>query len=261
MTPDVVVDVGNSRIKWGRCQAGKVRFMASLDPTDLDAWFHQAEAWDLGTDRMWVLSGVQPFNRNLVRTWLENRHQKVTLLESFRQLPIAIEVDAPERVGLDRLLNAVAANQARRPRQAAIIIDAGSAVTVDFVDAAGVFQGGSIFPGLRLMSKALHAYTALLPQVEISTRVDPPGKNTIQAIETGVFHAVIGGIEAQIRLLRKRHRSEIPIFFTGGDASLLKPHLSLRARHWPEMTLEGIRASASSLPGESETSKVRSAIS
>src|SRR5439155_21245354 len=120
-----------------------------------------------------------------------------------QMLPITNDVVKPEHVGIDRLLNAVAARNRLMAAKSIVIIDAGSAVTVDWVDKDGVFRGGAIFPGLQMMAKALHDYTAALPMVE-DNRSTPrhilPGNSTESAIRGGVFWAVAGGIRALTRL-------------------------------------------------------------
>ncbi len=233
----VVADIGNSRIKWGRCSATAIDAYVSLPTDDADAWTAQAREWSLDGES-WIVASVQPHTSDCFVRWLHERGRPVRVIESYRDLPIAVVVDHPERVGLDRLLDAVAANSRRTPNQCVAIVDAGSAVTVDFVDADGAFRGGAILPGLRLMTKALHDFTAQLPLVEIRSRTPPPGTNTVAAIETGVFHAVVGGID---RLLADLCLGDATVFLTGGDASVLAPHLRTPCRIWPEMTLEGLR--------------------
>ena len=183
------------------------------------------------------------------------------LLARHDRLPLEVRTESPERVGVDRLLNAVAANswlrrgpKGRQPRPA-VIVDAGTAVTVDFVSPDGAFEGGAIFPGRRLMAAALHDYTALLPLVVGAESCPPPfGKNTIAAIEAGIHHAVAGGINQLIRGQRGalcpevKHSARFVVFLTGGDAPLLQHSLDNRAVLWPEMTLEGLRLSAEALP-------------
>ena len=253
MNPAVVVDVGNSRIKWGRCAENRVAEMASLPHDEESAWQRQLDAWQIAPGSTWAVSGVQPQVRTKLVEWLERLGAKVIVLESFHQLLIpVIAVEHPEQVGLDRLLNAVAVNSVRAPDNAAIIIDAGTAVTVDYVDAAGVFWGGAILPGLRLMAKALHDYTALLPFVEVADWVEPPGRNTEKALQSGIFRAVLGGIDRLVLELMAYAGGPCEVYMAGGDASLLAPyltcptvtpHLQLRESVWPEMTLEGIRLS------------------
>ncbi|MGH7750978.1 MAG: type III pantothenate kinase, partial [Candidatus Dormibacteria bacterium] len=142
----------------------------------------------------------------------------------------------------------VAANSRRSAGAAAVIIDAGSAVTVDCLDESGAFAGGAILPGLRLMAKALHDYTALLPLVEPPQKVPiVPGTATIPAIECGIFWAVAGGVQALLHEYRVRSGSSLVVFLTGGDGPLLRAVVP-DAQSWPEMTLEGIRLSAEAMP-------------
>ena len=83
-------------------------------------------------------------------------------------LPIAVGLEHPERVGLDRLAAAAAVNRLRSPDRGAIIVDTGSAVTVDLVSADGIFCGGAILPGIDMSARALHEFTDLLPLVSLN---------------------------------------------------------------------------------------------
>ena len=240
MNPDFVADVGNSRIKWGRCSPHSVLDGASLPAEDPAAWQHQLEQWGVTSSCQWLLTGVHPSRRDRLANWLRERGHRVTTIEGHRQLPLRIDLENPETVGIDRLLNAVAANARRPEGSSVIVVDAGTAVTVDFVNEKGVFRGGAILPGLRLMARSLHEYTALLPLVEpIPPLPDWPGLSTVAAIEAGVFWAVAGGILALIN----RGPTHPLVFLTGGDAALLAPALGEQHPYhlWPLMTLEGIR--------------------
>jgi type III pantothenate kinase len=248
MNPDMVVDIGNSRIKWGRCRAGAVTEARSLPTDDSDAWQRQLTEWKLNERAAWVLTGVQPGLRDCLANWLRERGQTVRILQDPGELPLRVLLERPEHVGIDRLLDAVAANSRREPSAAAVIIDAGSAVTVDLVDETGAFTGGAILPGLRLMAKALHEHTALLPLIESPAAAPPvPGTSTRAALAAGVHAGVVGGI----RYLLDRYRSVLTpaprVFLTGGDTLLLHPTFP-QAEAWPLMTLEGIRLSAEALP-------------
>ena len=240
MSGPVVVDVGNTRIKWGLCSSEQVWSFVALPSDDAAAWQKQWLEWKLEPQQSWIVSGVHPARRDALVAWLKDRSEAVTLLTSHKQLPIEVLVDHAESVGIDRLLNAVAANRRRPANVAAIVIDAGSAVTVDYVDSLGVFRGGAIFPGFRLMAHALHDYTALLPIVELDESALPPGLNTIPAIQAGVLHAVLGGIERLIVEYSHRFPTAFEIFLTGGDAEHLSIKLHRQHQLWPEMTLEGI---------------------
>jgi type III pantothenate kinase len=260
MKPDLVADIGNSRIKWGLCADGRIQKMASLPPDNTNAWQDQAAAWSLAVNRLWALSGVQPDTGVRLAQWLRDRGDRVYELRSWKYLPLQVPLEHPERVGIDRLLNAVAAiDRVKRP-VSSLIVDAGSAVTVDWIDERGNFRGGVIFPGCRLMAKALHEYTALLPLIDTSWTNPPlPGNSTEGAIKAGIFWAVAGGIKAVLRQMAARSRwangprrmqcnAEDPVvFLTGGDAELLAPAMDSWVIVWPEMTLEGIRIAAEGL--------------
>ncbi|MFO0863784.1 MAG: type III pantothenate kinase [Gemmataceae bacterium] len=105
-----------------------------------------------------------------------------------------------------------------RAGKSAFLVDAGSAVTVDVVDDAGRFRGGAILPGLRLMANTLHRMTALLPLVSVEERYDPPGRSTVPAMQAGIFHAVLGGIESLLRSMRSNFGDEGILLVGGGDA-------------------------------------------
>jgi type III pantothenate kinase len=244
---DLVADVGNTRIKWGQCADGRVQRMCSLPPDDPDAWEAQARAWDL-VARNAVVAGVNPACQDHLLDWLlEFYGSRFRFIPTRHAIPVEVSVEFPDKVGLDRLFNAVAVNLRRRAGQPAVIVDAGSAVTVDYLDHEGTFRGGAILPGLRLMAQALHSYTALLPMVEVQRRLRAPETSTERAVALGVFHAVLGGIELLIRDLHAQAQQPLPIFFAGGDAEVFAPHLPWPVSVWPEMTLEGIRISGERL--------------
>lgn len=261
MNVDLVADVGNSRIKWGRCLEGAVAATASLPPADPAVWEEQLQSWGVSGSPTWAIGSVHPALLEGFLDWLHGRGDAGRVLNRYDQLPIEVLADPPERVGVDRLFNAVAANdrlrrgvRSRRGRPA-VVIDAGTAVTVDLLSPAGAFVGGAIFPGRRLMAGALHDYTALLPLVAGAATTPPPvGANTAAAIEAGIHHAVAGGINQLIRWQLAAHYPRVDppvrpaVFLTGGDATLLENSIDNRALLWPEMTLEGLRISAEALP-------------
>ena len=250
---EVVADVGNSRIKWGVCAEQRITASASLPLRDAAAWEKQISDWGLSGSLIWAIGSVHPGNLEALTHWLQSRGDKVGFTARHDLLPLEIRVDSPERVGVDRLLNAVAANfhfAARRRQGArpAVIIDAGTAITADLLGPDGAFEGGAIFPGRKLMAVALHEYTALLPIVAGAEDNPPPvGKNTIAAIEAGIYHAAAGGINQLIRrqlatpIPSLNYRGKSALFLTGGDAALLEKSIEHRAVLWPEMTLEGLR--------------------
>ena len=157
MTPDVVVDIGNSRMKWGVCAGGRVTDVIRLRLDDEVAW--DAALATLpppqAAVRKWAVASVNPPALYRFMGWTHDRGGTV-VFERHTDLPIRVNVDEPEKVGLDRLCGAVAAKGMTPAGTPAITVDVGTAVTVNLIDADGVFQGGAIFPGPRLMARALH---------------------------------------------------------------------------------------------------------
>ena len=241
----LVADVGNSRIKWGRCLDGRIADTVSLPPGDPPAWQHQVELWDVAAGAFWTVAGVHPQRRDDLAGWLRRRGDEVQVLDSWQELPLRVLLEHPQYVGIDRLLNAVAASRRVPAGVAAVIVDAGSAITVDWLDESAAFAGGSIFPGIRLMAQALHDYTALLPLVTATDPAPPlPGTSTTAAIQAGVFWAAVGGIQALVTRLAARATSPSLVFLTGGDSPLLAEALNQGVHLWPDMTLEGMRITA-----------------
>jgi type III pantothenate kinase len=246
----LVADVGNSRIKWGLCDSAGVDRAASLSD-DPDAWREQLLAWQIAAPTDWILAGVDPDRRDKLADWLQKQGHRVTVISHFSQLSLAVEVDTPETVGLDRLLNALAAKARLARGGPAVIVDAGTAVTVDLLNEDGAFVGGSIFPGLRLMAEALHDYTAQLPLVKVTEYPTiVPARSTPTAIAAGVYWAVVGGVTALVRELSLAVLSSEPldVFITGGDASVIAHDLVdrqlCRYEVLPLLTLEGLRLTA-----------------
>lgn len=247
MTPDLVADVGNSRVKWGLCVGGAVTESAALSH-DPEAWAAQLTAWSLpGRPLAWALSGVVPATVAQLRQWAEDRGGRVAVLTAA-DLPLAVRVAEPARVGIDRLLMAVGAavHPARAVGRPAVLVGAGTAVTVDLLGPDGSFHGGAILPGLALMARSLHEHTALLPLLspdDLASPADYPARDTRSAMRAGVRAAVVGAIE--------RLRAAGPggdCFLAGGDAAALLGDLGPQWVHAPLLALEGVRRAAEGLP-------------
>lgn len=158
-------------------------------------------------------------------------------------IPIRRAAGLDARVGQDRLLNALAAYHTQR--QACVVVDAGTAVTVDFVDGTGEFQGGVIAPGAAMQLNALHRGTAALPKVSLERPGDDPFP---KLTEQAMLHGVVQGIRGLVRLMMERFseafRAYPPLIVTGGDAALIFEGDELVDRLVPDLTLLGIRAAA-----------------
>lgn len=240
MTPFYVVDVGNTRIKVGRCVAE--RLLDALPLTN-----ESALPFDPPTGSSWLIAGVDPARRDRFVAFLRDRGQVVRVVADYRELPIRVEVAAPERVGIDRLLNAVGARGRVPVGTPCVVASVGTAVTVDLIDAAGAFRGGAIFPGFRLMARALRDHTAQLPLVEAFHAFPPPGRDTESAISAGIRAAVAGGIQRVIDEYSIIVGSA-SVFVTGGDAERVGPLRHPVIPAGPFLALDGLRLTALCTP-------------
>lgn len=150
---------------------------------------------------------------------------KVCRLTAQSPLPIAIDYDTPHTLGPDRIAAACGAWRlacAGQQRRGTVVIDAGTCITIDYLDAAGVYHGGAILPGIEMKFHALHTFTAKLPLLE---NIDAEkrcvtGKTTSDAIIAGVLTATRFEVEGFVRHYRQQHGA-VSVVLTGGDAERL----------------------------------------
>jgi type III pantothenate kinase len=248
-TPVIAVDVGNSRTKWGRFCSGQLMDVVSL-PLDQAAYEAQAAAWNLlaSPDRpasgrvQWCVASVNLDGSEPLLGWLHRFHDfDVRVLDDPAELPIRVELENPQGVGIDRLLNAVAVNARRPPGRSAIIVDAGSAITVDALNADGAFVGGAIAVGLRTAARALHEFTYWLPLLQVTEPPRPIGKSTADAMRSGLFWGTVGSINELLLRQRAALGNQPCVFLTGGDAPHLAPFLDQACELVNDLTLQGIQ--------------------
>jgi len=150
-----------------------------------------------------------------------------------------------ETVGQDRLLCALGAFDVLK--QACVVVDMGTAITVDFVDGEGVFHGGAIMPGIAAMLESLHQSTANLPALKFAP-LDPkscePAKQTDSAMLLGVCAAAKGGIRALAERYAQFYEGYPQIVATGGDMGVLEDDELIEA-FIPDLQLQGIRVACS----------------
>jgi type III pantothenate kinase len=195
----------------------------------------------------WIGSVNRPSATRLI-DWIRSHrpHDAIRLLAAG-DLPLRVALQRPDMVGIDRLMDAVAANQLRRAGHAAVVVDVGSAITVDFVSDDGVFHGGSILPGIAMSARALHTFTDLLPLIDMSELMAPPpalGTSTEAAMRSGLFWGTVGAIRQLIVELAGEKIERTDVFLTGGAGPAVAELLGRSARHVPHLTLSGIAVAA-----------------
>lgn len=162
-----------------------------------------------------ILSAVIDLPFEIIQFLTENCRQFIEL-NHLTPVPVENRYETPETLGKDRLAAVVGA-VSLQPDKELLVIDAGTAITYDFVDANGAYFGGNIAPGMDLRLKALHVFTGKLPLAEID--VQPPllGVNTISAIQAGVFHGIVFEMNGYIDTLKVKY-PKLSIFLTGGGS-------------------------------------------
>lgn len=156
--------------------------------------------------------------------WLSNLPCPVHLFGTTMKLPIQVNYATPQSLGPDRLAAVLGAHKLLPPHTAALVIDAGTCITFDWLDNQNTYLGGAISPGIQMRYKALHQFTGKLPLVSHEPAEPMPGNSTGNSILSGVQTGIIGEINYQIQLFNEKfpHAS---VFLTGGDATLLSEML------------------------------------
>lgn len=251
MTPSLLaIDIGNTALKAGcfgrqNAAASPVALQClwtaelAIGTTDFSPIAHQIDS-----KTPWFVSSVNRPAERLLAEWVgRHRADDSYRLLDFRDVPLRIDVDSPERVGFDRLATAVAAFRLRKSAGPVIVVDIGTALKVHVVSAEGAFLGGTISPGLKLSARALSTETDLLPHVPVTTNEKRPpviGKNTEAAIRSGLYWGVIGAVRETITRMGRELSADPEIFVTGGDARGVADELGAKAEYVADLCLRGI---------------------
>ena len=153
---------------------------------------------------------------------------------------IAVLTDNPREVGADRIANAVAAH-AMYGGEAAVIVDFGTAITVDAVSEKGEYLGGSIAPGIDTAATALFASTAQIKRVELVAPPDVIGKSTVLAVQSGIIYGTAGMVDGLVGSVTKELGGDARCVATGGLAPTVIQHCHRIERFEPMLTLLGLK--------------------
>jgi type III pantothenate kinase len=152
---------------------------------------------------------------------------------------ISIKMDNPKEVGADRIVNAVAAYS--KHRKACIVVDFGTATTFDYVSAKGDYMGGVIAPGVNISAEALFRQASKLPRIEIAKPPTVIGKNTVAAMQSGIFYGYVEMVDGILERIRKELRIDPFVIATGGLARTIAAESSKIHEIDENLTLEGLR--------------------
>ena len=161
-----------------------------------------------------IFSSVADYNGSII-SLLKKRVDFFIEFSHETAIPIDNRYVTPQTLGKDRLAGVIGA-AFLKPNTNILVIDAGSAITYDFVDAAGVYWGGNISPGIDLRLRALHEFTGRLPLIEAKSESPQIGNDTSSAILSGVLYGIVFEIDGYVEFLRKEHPG-LSVFLTGGS--------------------------------------------
>lgn len=154
------------------------------------------------------------------------------------RLPLEVLVERPPEVGADRLVNAVAAHA--RYGGPLIVVDFGTATTLDIVDGEGNYAGGVIAPGINLSMRALHMAAAQLPNVAVARPPRVIGRSTVDAMQSGVFWGYVSLVEGLVERARSEFGAPMKVIATGGLASVFREGTEVIEHEDPDLTIRGL---------------------
>jgi len=232
----LVLDIGNTALKAG-CFNGHTLIKALRTPWDdapeveemlLRLLVHQPEKAFLGSVTL---------KKKEVELFLKRANIPFTYFDSKTNVPIRNKYETPETLGSDRLANAVAA-VTLFPKKPVLVIDAGTCIKFDFITRNEDYFGGSISPGIDMRFKALHEFTGKLPLIQRSDMIYLIGKNTTEAIQSGVINGTLAEVKGILEQYQMTHK-DLEVVITGGDYALLERNLKTSIHAEPWLTLKG----------------------
>jgi len=212
------LDVGNSRIKWRLLAAGDLAVLKTGHVSGFEELQRVTQLETVITmARMCSVRGGDVNKR--LEDWVREKHSVALVQATVAQScgGVTNQYADVSRLGIDRWLAMLAAY--RRAGGACMIIDSGTALTIDVVDAQGLHLGGHIIPGLKLMHSSLESNTAIRLSDDYSAYSQSLGHSTDEAVFNGTVCALLSTIKQQSELLGKA--DDVEIYFAGGDAELL----------------------------------------
>ncbi len=190
-------------------------------------------------DGVIVVSSVKPAWTKIVRQIAANSlGENILIIGEDIPLPMTCWVDEPDKVGTDRVVSAAAAYAVAQ--DAVVVADFGTAVTIDLVDANGIFKGGVICPGFEISAKALKENTAQLPNIKVAKPRAPYGKNTTDAINCGLYYSIIGALQEVIRRYAEEVGKWPQTVITGAGAKVIAGDCDFIDNYVPNLVVKGI---------------------
>lgn len=243
----LAIDVGNTTISLGVFEEGRLKHHGHFDTAkgenvpDLDGLMENflvsSNLKKKDIKAVCISSVVPPLTQNLFEMTRDVFDLR-PLWVSPQTAKIPLRVDTPEEVGADRLCNAVAAWE--KWHQPTIVVDFGTATTLDVITAKGEYGGGAILAGIETAMASLARSCAQLPKVKIEKPQRIVGRNTVECIQAGLYYGTLGMIDRLVRMSMEEEKTKMKVVATGGLADLIAKDSKTIGSVEPFLTLEGI---------------------
>lgn len=228
---DLIVDIGNTRIKVAVYEQGKLLSIDVLDKSELADFFLSVE--NVGRKFYSSVGDSDGEVEKLLREKFD-----FTALSRKMKMPFTNSYKSKETLGLDRLALAAAAVKCY-PNKNVLVIDAGTCITYDLVESDGSYQGGAISPGIEMRYKAMNHYTAGLPLLNVKPVNELLGKTTPECMHIGVEKGVVFEIDSMLDAYNQQY-DNLTVVLTGGDTFHLEGQLKNTIFANPNFVLEGL---------------------
>lgn len=234
---NLCIDQGNSRTKVALFETDgtmvKSFIYKSFSAVDIERLFSLYPVQDS------IISSVVHLEPSVVNT-LHRLSKRFVLFDHSTPVPVSNDYETPVSLGLDRLAAAVGASYLC-PNENLLIVDAGSAITYDYVSQEGHYLGGNIAPGIKMRLTSLHQMTKLLPMVEVEENMLMPlfGRNTHDAIVSGVIRGIGFEVKGYMRTLDERVK-HYQVILTGGNAGYIQRNVNAPMRQEKHLVLIGL---------------------
>jgi len=244
------IDIGNTNVVIGLFSEDRI-FRSFRVATDSKATKDQYALLLSGLMRManvepalitgaCICSVVPPLTDVFERLVADYFNAKAVVVQGNTKTGIVIDYHTPKDVGADRIVNAVAVHE-RYKNSDVIVVDFGTATTLDAVTADGRYLGGVIVPGINISLEALYRWTAKLPKVELARPSSVIGKSTVHSIQSGVYFGYLAMVEGLIAKMRKELSEPVKVVATGGLANLICQDSALIDEIDQDLTIKGLK--------------------
>jgi type III pantothenate kinase len=230
---NLIIDIGNTSTKLAVYKGREKLSVSRIIDLSCEELEEELSGYKIERAIISSVRKLPPFIADLFVTNIPFVH----VMSHESNLPFKIEYETPETLGTDRIA-AVAGAYNIFPRSEILIIDAGTAITYDFLS-SGIYKGGNISPGLTMRFKALNKFTGKLPLVFPGENYSSPGRNTNDAIMAGVITGLTYEINEYIRTFEKKE-SGFKVVLTGGDSGYLKDKINHEVTYMPDIVIDGL---------------------